>query len=382
MYDVVVAGAGPAGSTAARVCAEAGLRTLCIEEHATIGYPVQCAGLLSAAAFHECRVSHRSILNTVSGAKFIPSTGDPLVIDAGRPMAHVVDRGILDAEMAAAAAGAGAEFRLKTSVVSMEGNRATTKGPGGREEIEFSLLIAADGVRSSIARRLGLGRAEFLLGGLQAEVLCPTDPRFVEIHPHASPEFFGWVIPAGNGRARVGLCGEGDLRQRLRDLLRPFGGGVLHLVSGALPLGVIGRTYGPRTLVVGDAAGMVKPTSGGGIYTGVRSARHAASVAVECCREGSFRDRDLAEYERRWKADIGRELAVGMAVYRARRGLPGEDVDAIIAARPGPGSGRGVVEYGDMARPSTIIRRLATKPRVIKAAGILLMGGLRSFITD
>jgi flavin-dependent dehydrogenase len=283
--------------------------------------------------------------------------------------------------MATAAAEAGAEFRLKTSVVSLKGNRAITRGTRGKEEVSFSLLIAADGVRSSIARKLGLGRAEFLLGGLQAEVHCQTDPRFVEIHPHASPEFFGWVIPSGDGRARVGLCGEGDLRGRLADLLRPYQGSVLHLVSGALPLGVLSRTYGSRALIVGDAAGMVKPTSGGGIYTGVRSARHAAAVAVECCRKGSFRDDDLALYERKWKEDIGRELAVGMALYRARRSLSSAEVDAIISALRDPDIVREIVEHGDMDRPASLVRRLGMNPRVIRAAGILLRGGLRAFLT-
>lgn len=381
MYDVVVAGAGPSGSAAARACAEAGLKTLCIEEHATIGYPVQCAGLLSIAAFSGCRVSTRSILNTISGARFVPSTGEPLVIDAGKPKAYVVDRGILDSEMAGAAAEAGADFRLKTSVVSLKGNRAIARGPRGKEEIEFSLLIAADGVRSSIARMLGLGRAEFFLGGLQAEVRCPTDPRFVEIHPHASPEFFGWVIPCGDGRARVGLCGEGDLRHRLADLLRPFDRSILNLVSGAIPFGVLSRTYGSRALIVGDAAGMVKPTSGGGIYTGVRAARHAAAVAAECSRKGSFRDTDLALYEKLWKKDIGRELAVGMALYRARRGLSPADVDAILSALRDPDIVREIVEHGDMDRPAALVRHLGMNPRVIKAAGILLCGGLRAFIT-
>ena len=381
MYDVVVVGAGPGGSAAARSCAEAGLRTLCIEEHGTIGYPVQCAGLLSIAAFSECRVSSRSILNTVSGARFIPSEGEPLVIDAGEPKAHVVDRGALDLEMAEAAAGAGAEFRLRTSVASLKGSRAITKGPRGREEIGFSILIAADGVRSSIARMLGLGRAEFFLGGLQAEVRCPADQRFVEIHPHASPEFFGWVIPSGKGRARVGLCGEGDLRIRLAHLLGPFGGSVLHLVSGAIPLGVINRTYGSRSLIVGDAAGMVKPTSGGGVYTGVRAARHAAAVAADCFLKGSFLDRDLAPYEKLWKEDFGRELAVGMALYRARRGLSSRDVDAILSALRDPDIVREIVGLGDMDRPAALVRRLGMNPRVIRAAGILLRGGLRAFIT-
>jgi digeranylgeranylglycerophospholipid reductase len=382
MYDVVVAGAGPAGSAAARECAEAGLRTLCIEEHGTIGHPVQCAGLLSLAAFAECRVSTRSIMHTVRGARFIPSSGEPLEIDAGRPKAHVVDRGILDREMAAAAARAGAEFRLKTSVISLQGNRAVTKGVRGREEVGFSLLIAADGVRSSIARQLGLGRAGVYLSGLQAVARCPADPRFVEIHPHASPEFFGWVIPAGNGLARVGLLGEGDQREGLASLLRPYGGGTLDLISGALPLGPLPCTHGPRTLIVGDAAGMAKPTSGGGIYTGVRAARHAAAVAVECCRKGCFSDRDLARYEDLWKADFGKELALGMALHKTRRELSPVEVDAILAAFNDPEIVREIVELGDMDRPSALVGRLALKPRVIRAAGILLRGGLRAFLTD
>jgi len=249
MYDVVVVGAGPAGSAAARSCAEAGLRTLCIEEHGTVGFPVQCAGLLSTAAFAECRVSRRPIGNTVNGARIYPSAGEPLVIDAGGPKAYVVDRGVLDAEMARAAADTGAEFRLKTAVASVSGSRAITKGARGREEVEFSLLIAADGARSSVARMLGLGRAGSVLGGLQAEVPFDADPGFVDIHPNASPEFFGWVIPSGQGRARIGLCGEGDLRGRLQALLGGRGGGAVHLVSGALPLGVIGKTCGSRALV-------------------------------------------------------------------------------------------------------------------------------------
>ena len=249
------------------------------------------------------------------------------------------------------------------------------------QEIGFSILIAADGVRSSVARMLGLGRAGCFLGGLQAEVRCPVDPRLVEIHPHASPEFFGWVIPSGNGRARVGLCGEGDLRKRLADLLRSYDGGVLQLVSGALPLGVPNRTYGSRALIVGDAAGMVKPTSGGGIYTGVRAARHAAAVAADCCGKGSFRDSDLARYEKMWKEDFGRELSVGMALYRARRGLSPAEIDDIISALRDPDIVREIVEHGDMDRPAALVRRLGTNPRVIRAAGILLRGGLRAFIT-
>ncbi|MEI7857648.1 MAG: FAD-dependent oxidoreductase, partial [Methanomicrobiales archaeon] len=78
-YDVIVVGAGPSGSAAARICAAQGLSTLCIEEHGTIGYPVQCAGLLSNAAFAECRITDQSIINRISGAKVITGQGSELL---------------------------------------------------------------------------------------------------------------------------------------------------------------------------------------------------------------------------------------------------------------------------------------------------------------
>ena len=103
-YDVIVIGAGPAGSAAAAECARGGLKTLCIEEHGTIGYPVQCAGLLSNAAFAECRVSERPVLNKVYGARIISGSGNSILIDAKTQKAVVADRGALDREMAYVAA--------------------------------------------------------------------------------------------------------------------------------------------------------------------------------------------------------------------------------------------------------------------------------------
>ncbi len=142
-YDIIVVGAGPAGCAAARACARSGLSVLCIEEQGSIGYPVQCAGLLSRAAFEECAVSRRSILNTVTGARLISSTGHALVIDAKTPKAHVVDRGMLDREMAEAAADAGSDFRLKTEVCDVRGDHVVTRGINGHEEFSFKILIAA-----------------------------------------------------------------------------------------------------------------------------------------------------------------------------------------------------------------------------------------------
>jgi digeranylgeranylglycerophospholipid reductase len=379
-YDVIVVGAGPAGSAAAAECARLGLSTLCIEEHGAIGYPVQCAGLLSTAAFEECRVSDQSVLNRVRGAKIITAAGTELRIDAKKTKALVVDRGVLDREMADAAACAGSDFRVKTQVFAVRDNHVCTRGVYGSQEFGFNVLIAADGPRSTIARLLGMERALTYLAGIQADLPGTCDPQFVEIYPDASPEFFGWSIPTGPGRIRVGLCGSSDIPERFRTFLRRFGSSSTHLVTGTLPLGLMKRTYGQRTLFVGDAAGFAKPTSGGGIYTGVRSARHAAAVAAEACNTGVFTDAVLAGYEARWRADFGTELDAGYRLFSLRQKLTGEDMEALLVALKDPEIIRTIEEYGDMDRPGRLVKKLLVKPAVLRLVQPLLRYGLRSLL--
>ncbi|MCX6681715.1 MAG: NAD(P)/FAD-dependent oxidoreductase [Methanoregula sp.] len=379
VYDVIVVGAGPAGSAAAGECAKSGLSTLCIEEHGTIGYPVQCAGLLSNAAFAECRVSERSVLNRVQGARVVSGRGSELLIDAQTTRASVVDRGALDREMAEAAANAGAEFKLKTAVYDIRGKTIITRGMNGNEEHQFRILIAADGPRSTITRLLGMERAKVYLAGIQADLPYDCDPRFVELYPDASPEFFGWAIPTGKGRVRAGLCGQTQVPERFAAFVKKFGGGSgTHLVTGTLPLGVMPQTYGHRTLFVGDAGGFPKPTSGGGVYTGIRSARHAAAVAAVCCEQDTFTDPALADYERRWKTDIGRELEIGFRFFEMRQKLSSQDIDQLIRSLNDPGILSTIVRYGDMDRPGVLVKKLMRNPAMLRCMGPLIRTGLRS----
>ncbi|MBT8507455.1 geranylgeranyl reductase [Methanomicrobiaceae archaeon CYW5] len=372
MYDVVVVGAGPAGSAAARRCAGYGLKTLIVEEHATIGYPIQCAGLLSVAALEECGVSGDAVVREVSGASIISSMGSVLTFDAGVPKAYVVDRGVLDREMAQRAVEAGADIRLKTYACGISDGVLRTKGVRGTEEIRYRMLIAADGPRSPVSRMLGLARPPVHLSGVQAEVPYEMDGRHVEIYPDASPDFFGWAIPVEDGRARIGLCGTCDVPSRFAAFSAQFGPSCMHQVTGTIPLGQMPRTYGHRTLFIGDAAGLAKPTSGGGVYTGVRSGCHAADTAMECCGNDRFDDAALEGYESRWKKDFGRELDIGMRFFRIRPRVSPQHLDEVCRTLNTPGMKDIIVRYGDMDRPGTVLKHLLKNPamfRVIYSIG-------------
>ena len=379
MSDVIVIGGGPAGSTAARICAKAGLSTLVLEEHASLGYPVQCAGLLSNSAFAECEVSERSVHNTVRGAKICGSDGHSLSFDAQTTKAYVVDRGRLDHEMAVSAAEAGAEFSLKTCVTKLNPDKKIIHTAGG-EEIPYGLLIAADGPRSVAARGLGIPPSPFIYSGIQAEIPWTGDPSLVELHPNAAPEFFAWVIPLSEKRARVGLCGTKNVPELFGEFLSRVPGSTIHSVTGTIPIGIRRKTFGSGCMLIGDAAGFPKPTSGGGVYTGIRSARFAAQTAIESFEAGDTTDVFLSRYESLWRQDFGRELDMGLKALEFRRNLDPQDIDALIDALNTPDNLDLITRFGDMDRPSDLLKRLAAKPSLYGTFGRLgFKGILRSF---
>lgn len=370
MYDVVIVGGGPTGSSAARLCAKSGLSTLLLEEHGTIGYPVQCAGLLSNSAFAECEVSEKSVFRTVSGAKIFGSEGVSLSFDAGETKACVVDRGLLDSEMAQRAAEAGADIRMKTCVTAVNGEKHLIHTAGG-EDVSYRILIAADGPRSVCARSFGVAPSPFVYSGIQAEVLYETDSPQVELYPNAAPEFFAWAIPLSPSRARIGLCGTRNVPELFAAFRKRFSVMNVHSVTGTIPLGVRKRTYGDGWMLAGDAAGFPKPTSGGGVYTGIRSARYAAAVAAEAVSNGRWDSKALSVYEGLWKDDFGREIELGFTALKVRRMLSAEDIDAGISALNKPEILQIITESGDMDRPSDLIRRLLMRPELLALGGKL-----------
>ena len=380
MYDVIVVGAGPAGSAAARYCAALGLRTLMIEEHSSIGYPVQCAGLLSTNAFSECGVSQNSVIQEVRGATLHSSLGCELNFDAGKTKAYVVDRGALDREMAENAVSAGADIMLKTYAYDIRDNVLYTKGVDGPRELSFRLLIAADGPRSVVRGIRGMKPPLQFFAGIQADVPYETDADFVHIYPDASPDFFGWAIPAGEGRVRVGLAGGADVQKRFSSFISNFSDSCLHQVTGSIPLGVMPRTYGSRTLFIGDAAGFAKPTSGGGVYTGVRSSRYAADVACICCEEDRFDDSFLSSYESLWGADFGKELDFGYRFLQMRSKIAQKDISDICQALNTPELKQMIVEYGDMDRPTELVLRLLKNPTFFRVARRVAKAEIRGLL--
>ncbi|MDF0591468.1 NAD(P)/FAD-dependent oxidoreductase [Candidatus Methanocrinis natronophilus] len=385
-YDVAVIGAGPAGSMAAKKAVEGGAKVAVFEEHPRSGWPVQCAGLLGVRAVEESQLPPGSFLiRPLRGATIVSPGGFSLSFKARETKAWVVDRRLFDRALLAEAARAGAEVMMASPVTGLVrgGGRIVFKVGRGSDqrEIEAGVVISAEGVGARIARSAGIGPPRKLLSSAQVEVPFEVeDPEGVEVFlgREVAPGFFAWAIPASEGVARVGLSCRNNACPYLKRLLKSPGirsrirGGPLHLAVGGLPLGPPPSTVADGIIAVGDAAGQVKPTSGGGIYPGLVSAKIAGEVAAAAACEGDSSAARLSEYERRWREDLGREIRLGMIVHRLRAEMADCEMDDLVRHLGGREDLLRIIEEeGDIDRPSRVMKKVA--PRMGRS-GLRMMG--------
>ena len=368
IFDVAVIGAGPTGCMAAKYAAKAGASTILLEEHAGAGWPVQCAGLLGQEAMAESELSPGPhILHAMRGAAVFSPGGQRLDFKAKAARAWVVDRRLFDQAMLAQAAAMGADIHLCANVrkIRRERERSILMLAGGGE-IESKVVISAEGVSALLARRAGISPPQMILSGAQIQAaFAVDDPEKAEVHLGVAPGLFAWVIPLDEGSSRIGLCARDHGCEQLRSFLRTgiikkrLRGSPVALNVGGLPLGPAAVTAVEGLLAVGDAAGQVKPTSGGGIYPGLVAAKIAGGVAAAAALEGDGSALRLMEYDRLWRAALGRELEIGMRANRMLGRMSDAELDELVGylARK-PRLIKAIEEHGDIDRPSLLMARL------------------------
>ncbi len=365
MYDVIVIGGGPCGSVAAKEAVSHNLKTLLIDRKKHIGRPVHCTGLISKRTVETLKISQNSILNEIKGAYIYSPNNKRITIDAQDIKAYVVDREAFDKELLLKAEEKGVEVWLETEAVNVGRNTIKINHKGKKSQLKANGFIGAYGARYSKNNSLTIfPPPKKILYGLQTTAqYTSNDPNFVELFlgSNYSDCFFAWTVPIDKKRAKVGLaCSNALLAKKgLKNLLE-------HLkckpnknpIAGIIPIGPPEITVNENMLICGDAAGQAKPTSGGGVYTGTLCAKIAAeTVAKYFSGKGT-----LAEYEKKWREQIGRELKVGLMAHQTLTRLSDTQLNRICTILSKPSSIALIKKVGDIDYPSLLIRKFLSTP--------------------
>lgn len=412
-WDVAVVGAGPVGSEAARKIALEGRSVLLLEEHETVGAPVQCGGLVHPRLFDLIDLDPSPVKqHEVRGARIFSPNGTRFDLDAGETHAIAMDRGGFDRALAQRAKKAGADLRTGHQFKGarrVNGHVELDVLAHGSESqtLRAKLVIGADGVGSETARAFRIGswangsRTEVLAGyemELSGMDILDVDKVDVYTGRHVSPGFFGWLIPTSRTRGRLGLCVAGQT-EKIREGARsrwvsakeyyhrlcrlPF---VQEMLSdakpeleivGTIPVKLSDHLVADNVMLVGDAAGCAKPTSGGGIFMGCTSAHVAAKVAHDALAKGDLSARRLQRYKTELDRGVGRELRKAWWLRRAFLGLSDEDLDRLAKTFQDPLVRAVANRHGDIDFPSRMVwPLLAKRPGLLRYVWPALRGTL------
>jgi len=351
-YDALVVGAGPAGSSTAIHLARAGVSVLLVDK-ARFPRDKPCGGGLTGRALKQIPVDPSPVVERdVDRFELRLRYGSSFAREHDAPLIRMTQRRRLDAFLLEQAVAAGAELREGARVEAIEPSETGVAARIGGETVCASVLVGADGANGIVARTIGVDdtivRGVALEGNIPLEAMQAGLERTAVIELAALPGGYGWVFPKGD-RANLGVGGWGSegprLREHLARLARAHGvapDALTEIRGHRLPMRRLGTPAGGgRALLVGDAAGLVDPLSGDGMYEAFVSARLAANAVVSG---------DLEGYTAALSAALDRHAAASWAAKRAFDRYP----RTVFAAARAPGVFKVVAGLlcGDVAHPA------------------------------
>ena len=374
-YDIVTIGAGVAGCEAALEAAKKNTRVLLLEEHPQVGLPSHCSGVVSLSGLELLGLEAHSSFSQklIHGARFFPPHGESIEVRKKDPVALILNRMKLDQFLAKQAVAAGVELQTKTRVSRFQrtaNGDILTLAVGSK--VEAKVVIDASGAGSRLPEQAGLQAPDWaqILPGLQFELVDMKEQGdLVELFfgSKRAPGFFAWSIPTGKNSARVGLASKkGNVKKFLDDLVKeqwPKATVDTTKSGSVLVAGPIARCWSPGFIVVGDAAGQVKQTTGGGIviggYCGKLAGIAAASAATH---DGIEVEQFLRNYDMQWREKFGSDLRKMGLARKLFAGLSDETLDRLFSVLRDNVSE--IEAEGDMDFQGRIITRMLKKRKV------------------
>ncbi len=358
--DVVVVGAGPAGSMTARYAAMHGCDTILIEKRQEIGSPVRCGEGLARHFVEDTKLpfDRKWCAQEVKGAKIFSPDGTELTIEeshAGNEVGIVLERDAFDKAVAKEAAKAGARIMLKSTATAILKDDGWIRGVRVKQleeefNIEAKCVVAADGYESQVGRWAGfrtLLKAGDVTGTLQYRMTNIGKghdfPNYCEFWLGSiAPAGYIWVFPKDEVTANVGIGISLDRlhnRQDIKGYLdrwiakdpRMTHAQPLDMVTGGVSTcAPIKKTAGNGIALVGDAARMIDPITGGGIGNGMIAGMYLGNILGECNQRNDFSEAALQTYEKAWRAKMEENLYRNWLAKNKLVTLTDQDFDDVV----------------------------------------------------
>ena len=333
-YDVLVIGGGPAGALAAKTAAEKGLSACIVEKRPAIGAPVRCAeGIGKEALLEFIDPDPRWISAEMTGAGIVAPDGFFMKLEsamAGSKVGFVLDRKFFDRELVWKAAEAGADVAVKSRAAAPIMEKGFVKGAkieycGKVTEVKADVVIAADGVESKFSKWCGINTTvpvREIMSSVQyvmADIEIDEHSTIFYLGNEVAPEGYLWIFPKGHRMANVGIGISGKKSgtgHRAKDYLDRFikktfpeGKTIEYIPGGVSVCRPLDCTVADGLIIAGDAARVVDPLTGGGIYNAMYTGRLAAEVAADCIGKGDVSRKALMAYDKAWRGSkMGRAI--------------------------------------------------------------------------
>lgn len=384
MYDVTIVGGGPAGCFLGENLAKKGFEVAILEEHPEIGQPMCCAGILGTERLNEVGLdSEHWSLTELRGGVFHSPSGNSIELTRDQTEAYVIDRAKFDRSLAKKAVRAGAKIMLRSRCKKItrknNGVSLEVKTPEGTKNLESRMVAGTDGTNSLVARNCGLLKNFSPKVCAQAEIAgeVKTHDANVYLGNDLSRSFFGWIVPAGEVY-RVGIGDKkGDPLRKLSKLidkstlLPPDSRKkIVRLTTGLIPEAGGRKIYGDRVILVGDAAGHVKPLTGGGLYLGLSCAKIAGEVATDALGDEPSGE-NLEKYEDAVQEKFGGEFRFGNRASKMLEEMSDDDLSEFLDLLTLPKIRELVLEHAAFDRHSALFKALIRKgPALIRTIGV------------
>ena len=364
---ICIIGAGPIGLHTALFLSRKGVKVTVFEEHEKIGLPMHCAGLISTRCYELTKHKETDYVeNKVRGAIiFSPTGANSIIVERKTVQAYVIDRSLYDRGLYEIALSEGVDVKTSCKVRAYNNGRILFNNAF----LKVDITVDAEGARYYILKHAKLSppKKHYVLSAIQYEItnIREVDPDYVQLFlgEKWAPNFFAWVIPLDEKKARVGIASiKKPVKAYLDNFIKKHPIAKKYFYDASITRILVGRviTSGPlqktsldNFIAIGDAGGFTKPTTGGGLYYGFISAKLASECILNFL-EGKISS--LKEFDKMWRREIGKEIYLMKVLRDTLWSLNDKELEELLLLVKEFKIDEVISQIGDMDFQSTVIK--------------------------